>query len=75
MRNVVVNVTVNGPGRDGLIKSILDLEKSLQQSLMLIIQVLEFEGDHSGELEAECKSAVFVTTTTKLHLRITFTFL
>ncbi|KRX28801.1 hypothetical protein T05_11659, partial [Trichinella murrelli] len=49
IRNVVVNVTVNGAGRDGkftnvnlngasgLIKSILDLEKSDQQSLMLII--------------------------------------
>ncbi|KRY07145.1 hypothetical protein T12_15556 [Trichinella patagoniensis] len=57
---IIRNVVVNGPGRDGLIKSILDHEKSVQQSLMLIIQVLEFEGDHSGELEAECKSAVTV---------------
>ncbi|XP_003367369.1 conserved hypothetical protein, partial [Trichinella spiralis] len=39
IRNVVVNATVNGPGRDGLIKSILDLEKSVQHTLMLIIQV------------------------------------
>ncbi|KRY28071.1 hypothetical protein T01_4114 [Trichinella spiralis] len=40
IRNVVVNATVNGPGRDGLIKSILDLEKSVQHTLMLIIQVV-----------------------------------
>ncbi|KRX13012.1 hypothetical protein T07_2938 [Trichinella nelsoni] len=52
IRNVVVNATVDGPERD-------DLEKSVQHTLVLIIQVLEFEGDNNGVLEAECKSAVF----------------
>ncbi|KRX13013.1 hypothetical protein T07_2938 [Trichinella nelsoni] len=53
IRNVVVNATVDGPERD-------DLEKSVQHTLVLIIQVLEFEGDNNGVLEAECKSAVLL---------------
>ncbi|KRY46939.1 Protein Hook -like protein [Trichinella britovi] len=55
---IVVAAAVNGPGRDGMIKNIFDLEKSVQHTLMLTIQGLEFEGDNSGELEVECKSAV-----------------
>ncbi|KRY38754.1 Protein Hook -like protein 3 [Trichinella spiralis] len=55
---IVVAAAVNGPGRDGMIKNIFDLENSVQHTLMLTIQGLEFEGDNSGELEVECKSAV-----------------
>ncbi|KRY38756.1 Protein Hook -like protein 3 [Trichinella spiralis] len=77
---IVVAAAVNGPGRDGMIKNIFDLENSVQHTLMLTIQgvlvyhivislsgflflfyfmaKLEFEGDNSGELEVECKSAV-----------------
>ncbi|KRY23848.1 Protein Hook -like protein [Trichinella patagoniensis] len=55
---IVVAAAVNGPRRDGMIKNIFDLEKSVQHTLMLTIQGLEFEGDNSGELEVECKSAV-----------------
>ncbi|KRX39010.1 Protein Hook -like protein [Trichinella murrelli] len=67
---IVVAAAVNGPGRDGMIKNIFDLEKSVQHTLMLTIQgwifipffmaKLEFEGDNSGELEVECKSAVLL---------------
>ncbi|KRX69750.1 Protein Hook -like protein 3 [Trichinella sp. T6] len=57
---IVVAAAVNGPGRDGMIKNIFDLEKSVQHTLMLTIQGLEFEGDNSGELEVECKSAVLL---------------
>ncbi|KRX20054.1 Protein Hook -like protein [Trichinella nelsoni] len=55
---IVVAAAVNGPGKDGMIKNIFDLEKSVQHTLMLTIQGLEFEGDNIGELEVECKSAV-----------------
>ncbi|KAL1229447.1 Protein Hook [Trichinella spiralis] len=57
---IVVAAAVNGPGRDGMIKNIFDLENSVQHTLMLTIQGLEFEGDNSGELEVECKSAVLL---------------
>ncbi|KRZ85397.1 Protein Hook -like protein [Trichinella sp. T8] len=67
---IVVAAAVNGPGRDGMIKNVFDLEKSVQHTLMLTIQgwifipffmaKLEFEGDNSGELEVECKSAVLL---------------
>ncbi|KRZ79607.1 Protein Hook -like protein 3 [Trichinella papuae] len=55
---IVVAAAVNGPGRDRMIKNIFDLEESVQHTLMLTIQGLVFEGDNSGELETECKSAV-----------------
>ncbi|KRX21005.1 Protein Hook -like protein 3 [Trichinella nelsoni] len=57
---IVVAAAVNGPGKDGMIKNIFDLEKSVQHTLMLTIQGLEFEGDNIGELEVECKSAVLL---------------
>ncbi|KRY08437.1 hypothetical protein T12_16775 [Trichinella patagoniensis] len=47
---IVVAAAVNGPRRDGMIKNIFDLEKSVQHTLMLTIQGLEFEGDNSGVL-------------------------
>ncbi|KRX72598.1 hypothetical protein T06_10988, partial [Trichinella sp. T6] len=35
---IVVAAAVNDPGRDGMIKNIFDLEKSVQHTLMLTIQ-------------------------------------
>ncbi|KRZ26204.1 Protein Hook -like protein 3 [Trichinella pseudospiralis] len=55
---IIVAAAVNGAGRDRMIKNIFDLEKSVQHTLMLTIQGLEFEGDNSGELQTECKSTL-----------------